>query len=122
MVQKVGTLKWILTGIVNPDDDFDSTKRSSRSRATGICIFYIFSCIFRGFAMFFGVFSCFLMFLDGFRWFWKGLGGFGRVWEGLGGFGRVWEGWGGVGRGGEGWGGLCVTLQLRLGWYKKLIL
>ena len=25
MVQKVDTLKWILTGIVNPDDDFDSS-------------------------------------------------------------------------------------------------
>ena len=42
MVQKVDTLRWILAGIVNPDDDFDSTKRSVRSRATGICIFIIF--------------------------------------------------------------------------------
>ena len=50
------TLKWILTGIINPDDDFDSSKRSGRSRATGICIFYIFSCIFTGFAIFFDVF------------------------------------------------------------------
>ena len=41
-VQKVDTLKWKLTGIVNPDDDFDSTKRFGRSRATGICIFYNF--------------------------------------------------------------------------------
>ena len=56
MVQKVDTLKWILTGIVNPDDDFDSSKRSGRSRATGICIFYSFSCNFTGFAMFFDVF------------------------------------------------------------------
>ena len=55
-VQKVGTLKWILTGIVNPDDDFDSRKRFVRSRASGICIFYIFSYIFTGFAMFFDVF------------------------------------------------------------------
>ena len=56
MVQKVDTLKWISTGIVNPDDDFDSSKRFVRSRATGICIFYIFLCIFTGFAMFFDVF------------------------------------------------------------------
>ena len=42
MVQKVDTLKWILTGIVNPDADFDSSKRFVRSRATGICIFYNF--------------------------------------------------------------------------------
>ena len=55
-MQKVDTLKWILSGIVNPDDDFDSTKRFVRSRATGICIFYIFSSIFTGFAMFFDVF------------------------------------------------------------------
>ena len=38
MVQKVDTLKWILTGIVNPDDDFDSTKRSGRSRAVRWCL------------------------------------------------------------------------------------
>ena len=56
MVQKVDTLKWILTGIVNPDDDFDSSKRFVRSRATGICIFCIFSCFSTGFAMFFDVF------------------------------------------------------------------
>ena len=56
MVQKVGTLKRILTGIVNPDDDFDSSKRFVRSRATGICIFYIFLYLFTGFAMFFYVF------------------------------------------------------------------
>ena len=56
MVQKVDTLKWILTGIVNPDDDFDSSKRFVRSRATGICIFYNFLYIFTGFAMFFDVF------------------------------------------------------------------
>ena len=101
-MQKVDTLKWILTGIVLPDDDFDSTKRSGRSRATGICIFYHFLYILQ-------VLRCFLMFFDGFRWFqmvwegfgrvWKGLEGFGRVWEGLG---RVWEGLGRVGRGGEG--------------------
>ena len=59
MVQKVDTWKWILTGIVNPDDDFDSSKRFVRPRATGICIFYIFSYIFRGFAMFFNVFCWF---------------------------------------------------------------
>ena len=56
MVQKVDTLDGFLTGIVNPDDVFDSTKRSGRSRATGICIFYIFLYIFTGFAMFFDVF------------------------------------------------------------------
>ena len=56
LVQKVDTLKWKLNVLVNPDDDFDSSKRSGRSRATGICIFYIFSCIFTGFAMFFYVF------------------------------------------------------------------
>ena len=56
MGQKVDTLKWILIGIVNPDDDFDSSKRFVRSRATGICIFYIFLCIFTGFAMFFDVY------------------------------------------------------------------
>ena len=38
MVQKVDTLKWFLTGIVNPDDDFDSTKRSGRSRAVRWCL------------------------------------------------------------------------------------
>ena len=58
-VQKVDTLKWILAGIVNPDDDFDITKRSVRSRATGICIFYNFLYIFTGFTMFFDVFSWF---------------------------------------------------------------
>ena len=42
MVQKVDTLKWILTGIVNPDDDFDSTKRFLRSRAFRICIYHHF--------------------------------------------------------------------------------
>ena len=56
MVQKVDTLKWILSGIVNPDDDFDSSNRFGGSRATGICIFYIFLCNFTGFAMFFNVF------------------------------------------------------------------
>ena len=56
MVQKVDTLKWKLTGLVNPDVDFDSTKQFGRSRATGICIFYNFSYIFTGFAMFFDVF------------------------------------------------------------------
>ena len=91
MVQKVDTLKWILTGLVNPDDDFDSSKRFVRSRATGICIFYNFLYIFTGFAMFFYVFLCFLMVLDG----------FGRVWEGLGGVGMGREGWEGVGRGVE---------------------
>ena len=50
-MQKVDTLKWILTGIVLPDDDFDITKRSGRSRATGICIFYHFLYIFTGFAI-----------------------------------------------------------------------
>ena len=38
MVQKVDTLEWILTGIVNPDDEFDITNRSGRSRAAGICL------------------------------------------------------------------------------------
>ena len=108
---KVDTLEGKLAGLVNPDDDFDSTNRFVRSRATGICIFNIFLYIFTCFAMFFDVFLCFFMFLDGFRWFWKGLGGFGRVWEGLGGFGRVWEGLGRFGKVLEGWGGVCVTLQ-----------
>ena len=57
MVQQVDTLKWKLTGLVNPDDDFDSGNRFVRSRATGICIFYIFLYILTGFAMF-------LMFFD----------------------------------------------------------
>ena len=38
MVQKVDTLRWFLSGIVNPDDDFDSTNRSGRSRAAGSCL------------------------------------------------------------------------------------
>ena len=33
MVQKVDTLDGFLPGIVNPDDDFDSTNRSGWSRA-----------------------------------------------------------------------------------------
>ena len=58
--QKVDTLKWILTGIVLPDDDFDITNRSVRSRATGICIFYHFLYIFivfHDFSLFFDVFN-----------------------------------------------------------------
>ena len=38
MVQNVDTLKWFLTGIVNLDDDFDSTNRSGRSRAVRWCL------------------------------------------------------------------------------------
>ena len=38
MVQKVDTLEWKLTGLVNPDDDFDSTNRSGRSRAVRWCL------------------------------------------------------------------------------------
>ena len=38
MVQKVDTLRWFLTGIVLPDDDFDITKRSGRSRAARSCL------------------------------------------------------------------------------------
>ena len=37
MVQKVDTLDGFLAGLVNPDDDFDSTNRSGRSRAAGCC-------------------------------------------------------------------------------------
>ena len=37
-VYKVDTLKWKLTGLVNPDAEFDSGNRSGRSRAAGICL------------------------------------------------------------------------------------
>ena len=51
MMQKVGTLKWILTCLVLADVEFELTKRSVRSRATGICIFYHFLYTFTGFAI-----------------------------------------------------------------------
>ena len=36
-VYKVATLEWKLTGIVNPDVEFDIGNRSGRSRAAGSC-------------------------------------------------------------------------------------
>ena len=38
MVQKVDTLKWKLTGLVNPDAEFDIANRSGRSRAVRWCL------------------------------------------------------------------------------------
>ena len=36
-VYKVDTLEWKLTGLVNPDVEFDIANRSGRSRAAGSC-------------------------------------------------------------------------------------